>query len=414
MIENNLMLKELGETISDIFLVGEWTSVFLVFFAALVCLSIGFFGVKLARVYGSVVSGFYVSFLALSVVYGPSYKDHFLLLLVLIWFVVSIILFFLQKITRLLYGFLMGLFLALVSFSSFMDIDSTIAIVLCLISAIAIGVLFWFFPREVIPVVSSIFGGFGVAIIFVFATGLVGIPILFFIIGGILSIAGIVIQFYFQHKKPSYPWCNVTFAQRKKKRLEKRTLKQQKKMEQQTQKQGAVAVVTANPSTAPQVERPLPPTTAPESDWDIVCSGCGEINVTHARFCNGCGKPIEINQFCGICGSGVSSAAPYCEVCGAKQKDYYLLRGGQVSPPPIATNPVDPHQNAIDVTSMELQPVESTTVQTVEPNTADETTFSPPDVSSPDVSSSHSDMQTDSTPGNQLDSTVTEEESQKS
>jgi class 3 adenylate cyclase/tetratricopeptide (TPR) repeat protein/DNA-binding XRE family transcriptional regulator len=45
------------------------------------------------------------------------------------------------------------------------------------------------------------------------------------------------------------------------------------------------------------------------------CQGCGRENVPDARFCVGCGKPLEV--VCPACQSPADASARYCRACGA-------------------------------------------------------------------------------------------------
>lgn len=57
----------------------------------------------------------------------------------------------------------------------------------------------------------------------------------------------------------------------------------------------------------------------------VRCS-CGQLNGAEAKFCAGCGKPIEAppqpkKHFCGSCGAEVTAPAQFCPNCGAKQSE---------------------------------------------------------------------------------------------
>lgn len=51
----------------------------------------------------------------------------------------------------------------------------------------------------------------------------------------------------------------------------------------------------------------------------IKCVKCGSLNVTGARFCSGCGTPLEIKKsFCSNCGAELAVGAKFCSGCGTK------------------------------------------------------------------------------------------------
>lgn len=59
----------------------------------------------------------------------------------------------------------------------------------------------------------------------------------------------------------------------------------------------------------------------------VLCS-CGQRNGADAKFCIGCGKPVEVAphqvstaRFCGGCGSPLSAEAVFCPNCGTKQEN---------------------------------------------------------------------------------------------
>lgn len=58
---------------------------------------------------------------------------------------------------------------------------------------------------------------------------------------------------------------------------------------------------------------------APEKG--IVCS-CGQVNGPDAKFCSGCGKPVEApaKRVCVSCGAELSEGAMFCQNCGTKQE----------------------------------------------------------------------------------------------
>jgi ribosomal protein L40E len=59
--------------------------------------------------------------------------------------------------------------------------------------------------------------------------------------------------------------------------------------------------ILANPAAAPT---------------GIVCRRCSTQTVQGAKFCHGCGNPIEMISNCASCGSKLPDNAPYCLQCG--------------------------------------------------------------------------------------------------
>src|SRR5438445_7063008 len=45
------------------------------------------------------------------------------------------------------------------------------------------------------------------------------------------------------------------------------------------------------------------------------CMACGRVNRSGARFCAGCGAPIDLR--CEACGASVAADASFCDACGA-------------------------------------------------------------------------------------------------
>lgn len=74
-------------------------------------------------------------------------------------------------------------------------------------------------------------------------------------------------------------------------------------------------------------ERVLFGAAAPVEASGVLCS-CGQRNGADAKFCVGCGKPVEAAppqestaRFCGGCGSSLSAEAVFCPNCGTKQEN---------------------------------------------------------------------------------------------
>ena len=62
-----------------------------------------------------------------------------------------------------------------------------------------------------------------------------------------------------------------------------------------------------------------------EVQGTLICS-CGQRNSADAKFCTGCGKPVEqtaeqTGNFCANCGAVVSVDAKFCTNCGAAQNN---------------------------------------------------------------------------------------------
>src|ERR687883_75683 len=68
------------------------------------------------------------------------------------------------------------------------------------------------------------------------------------------------------------------------------------------------ALVAAGPRAGGSVERVLA-----SALWRT-CPRCGRENALAARFCSGCGKPLELA--CPACGSPADPAARFCQSCG--------------------------------------------------------------------------------------------------
>jgi ribosomal protein L40E len=49
-----------------------------------------------------------------------------------------------------------------------------------------------------------------------------------------------------------------------------------------------------------------------------ICPNCGNKNSVNAKFCNGCGDSLNMNnnRFCAECGEKNSKDAKYCKECG--------------------------------------------------------------------------------------------------
>lgn len=91
-----------------------------------------------------------------------------------------------------------------------------------------------------------------------------------------------------------------------------------RKMEEEIE--GYEAQIAALQAEKDRVLNGTPTTVQPEG---IVCS-CGQVNSPDAKFCSGCGKPVEVpaqtGRVCANCGAEVSEGALFCANCGAKQE----------------------------------------------------------------------------------------------
>lgn len=48
----------------------------------------------------------------------------------------------------------------------------------------------------------------------------------------------------------------------------------------------------------------------------IVCSNCGNINKKGSKFCNNCGKALNIKRSCTVCGAEFDANSKFCSMCG--------------------------------------------------------------------------------------------------
>ena len=64
---------------------------------------------------------------------------------------------------------------------------------------------------------------------------------------------------------------------------------------------------------------------APTGEAEGVLCSCGQRNSADAKFCTGCGKPVEAApqesaaRFCEKCGASLAENAQFCSNCGAPQ-----------------------------------------------------------------------------------------------
>ena len=56
----------------------------------------------------------------------------------------------------------------------------------------------------------------------------------------------------------------------------------------------------------------------PQPTHGTICLQCGTAAPAGAKFCPGCGLPINQNKFCTNCGTKIDSTAKFCPGCGTK------------------------------------------------------------------------------------------------
>lgn len=54
------------------------------------------------------------------------------------------------------------------------------------------------------------------------------------------------------------------------------------------------------------------------SDRDIICDACGEHVDNDAKYCNNCGKELQLTLMCDSCGSELDSSDNFCPDCGSE------------------------------------------------------------------------------------------------